>query len=162
MSSRKIEMLAPARDLNSGIAAINTLFRDDELERGVRLSHDLAATGVDALIIQDVGLLEFELPPIALHSSTQMNNRLVEFFQRHGVSVPGSLRRRLQVTAVDAPAVMTTKYCIKNQLSICPKVEKKKRVAEEKLTLADNCGEYELSFDCARCEMIVRCKSKRE
>jgi len=38
----------------------------------------LYGIGVDALIIQDVGLLETELPPIPLHSSTQMNNRTVD------------------------------------------------------------------------------------
>ncbi len=58
--------------------ALNTLFTDQELESAVKLCHQLHEIGVDALIIQDVGLLEMELPPIPLHSSTQMNNRTVE------------------------------------------------------------------------------------
>ncbi len=58
--------------------AMNTLFNDDELDQAVGLCHQLYGLGADALIIQDVGLLESDLPPIPLHSSTQMNNRTVE------------------------------------------------------------------------------------
>ena len=58
--------------------ALNTIFDDRELDLAVGLSHQLHGLGVDALIIQDVGLLESELPPIPLHSSTQMNNRTVD------------------------------------------------------------------------------------
>lgn len=117
---RKIELLAPAKNLSCGIAAVNhgadavyiggpgfsarsaaansledierlvyhahmfgvkvyvalnTIFGDEELPRAVALCHDLYQVGVDALIIQDTGLLESDLPAIALHSSTQMNNR---------------------------------------------------------------------------------------
>lgn len=123
MNARTIELLAPARNVSCGIAAIdhgadaiyiggplfgaraaaanslvdierlvayahqfrarvyvalNTLLEDDELDVAVRLIHQLYSIGVDALIIQDVGLLEADLPPIPLHSSTQMNNRTVE------------------------------------------------------------------------------------
>ena len=58
--------------------ALNTLLEDDELDRAVALCHQLYELGADALIIQDVGLLECDLPPIPLHASTQMNNRTVE------------------------------------------------------------------------------------
>lgn len=58
--------------------ALNTIFDDRELDLAVALCHQLHRIGVDALIIQDVGLLESELPPIPLHSSTQMNNRTVD------------------------------------------------------------------------------------
>jgi putative protease len=58
--------------------ALNTIFDDRELALAVGLCHRLYGIGVDALIIQDVGLLESELPPIPLHSSTQMNNRTVD------------------------------------------------------------------------------------
>jgi putative protease len=67
--------------------ALNTIFDDRELEIAVQLCHQLYQTGVDALIIQDVGLLESELPPIPLHSSTQMNNRTadkVRFLEKVG------------------------------------------------------------------------------
>nr|WP_320010724.1 U32 family peptidase [uncultured Desulfobulbus sp.] len=123
MLVRDIELLAPARDLACGIAAIehgadavyiggplfgaraaagnslediaqlvrhahlfrarvyvalNTLFTDEELPQAVRLCHQLDEIGVDALIIQDLGLLECDLPPIPLHASTQLNNRTPE------------------------------------------------------------------------------------
>lgn len=120
---RKIELLAPAKNLSCGIAAINhgadavyiggpgfsaraaaansiediaqlvryahlfgakvyvalnTIFTDSELTSAVTLCHSLYNAGIDALIIQDTGLLESDLPTIPLHSSTQMNNRTPE------------------------------------------------------------------------------------
>ncbi len=115
----KIELLAPARDLECGIAAIdcgadavyigaayfgarakagnsladietlahhahkywakvyvtlNTLLYDDELSMAVDLAHQLYEIGADALIVQDLGLLECDLPPLPLIASTQMHN----------------------------------------------------------------------------------------
>ncbi|MBF6654309.1 peptidase U32 family protein [Flavobacterium columnare] len=117
---KKIEILAPAKDLTTGIAAINagadavyvgapqfgarsnannsiedvaalvqyahlynvqvfvvinTIIYDGELETCRQLIWKLYEIGVDALIIQDMGLLELDLPPIPLHASTQANNR---------------------------------------------------------------------------------------
>lgn len=134
MTAQDIELLAPAKNSRSGIAAINhgadavyiggpffgaraaaanniadieklvayahqfrakvyvtlnTLLNDDELDQAVTLCHQLYNLGADALIIQDVGLLEADLPPIPLHSSTQMNNRTVEkvqFLEKVGFS----------------------------------------------------------------------------
>jgi len=57
---------------------LNTLLRDDELPEAVRLAEQLYALGVDGLIIQDVGLLECDLPPLPLISSTQMHNATPE------------------------------------------------------------------------------------
>ncbi|MDX9833167.1 MAG: U32 family peptidase, partial [Anaerolineae bacterium] len=61
---------------------VNTLLYDDELPQAVRLIHELYDLGVDAVIIQDVGLLESGapsvLPPIALIASTQMHNHTPE------------------------------------------------------------------------------------
>ena len=119
----KISLLAPARDLEVGIAAIqagadavyigapefgarqaagnslediaelvlyahrfgaqvlvtlNTLLHDDEYPRACALAHDLYKVGVDALIIQDLNLLNYDLPPIRLHASTQCDNRTPE------------------------------------------------------------------------------------
>jgi 23S rRNA 5-hydroxycytidine C2501 synthase len=118
--SKKIEILAPAKNLYQGMAAvnagadavyiggplfgartnatnsledieemvryahlfkakvfvpINTILYDNELEACRLLIHDLYRIGVDALIIQDMGILEMDLPPIVLHASTQANNR---------------------------------------------------------------------------------------
>ncbi|POS02775.1 putative protease [Flavobacterium croceum DSM 17960] len=117
---KKIEILAPAKDLLHGIAAINagadavyigapqfgarsnahnsiedvealvqyahlyyvqvfvvinTILYDNELETCRQLIWKLYDIGVDALIIQDMAILELELPPIVLHASTQANNR---------------------------------------------------------------------------------------
>ena len=58
--------------------ALNTIFHDNELEAAQRLTHQLYEIGVDALIIQDMGLLELDLPPIQLHASTQTDIRTVE------------------------------------------------------------------------------------
>ena len=56
-------------------ATVNTLIYDDELMEVERLVHDLYRIGVDALIVQDLGLLRLDLPPIALHASTQCDLR---------------------------------------------------------------------------------------
>jgi len=58
--------------------ALNTIFDDQELDQAVRLAWQLWECGVDALIIQDMGLLECSLPPLPLHASTQTNNRTAE------------------------------------------------------------------------------------
>lgn len=57
------------------LVALNTLMRDDELEAARRIAWECHAAGVDALILQDMGLLELDLPPIALHASTQTDIR---------------------------------------------------------------------------------------
>ncbi len=119
----RIELLAPARDLETGIAAINcgadavyigaarfgareaagnplgdleqlirhahkywariyvvvnTLLYDEELEEAQRLIVQVYQSGADALIIQDAGLLELDLPPLPLIASTQMHNHTPE------------------------------------------------------------------------------------
>ena len=131
-SKNKIELLAPAQNLESGIAAINcgadaiyvgardfsareaagnsieeiellaryahryygriyvalnTLLYDRELGRVERLIHDLYEAGADAVIIQDMGILELDLPPIPLFASTQTHNTTpekVKFLQEVG------------------------------------------------------------------------------
>ncbi len=57
---------------------LNTLLHDQELSAAQKMVHQLCDIGVDALIIQDVGLLELDLPPLPLIASTQMNNATVE------------------------------------------------------------------------------------
>ncbi|MCH5328224.1 MAG: U32 family peptidase [Coprobacter sp.] len=57
---------------------LNTLLLDEELDDARRLVGDLWQIGVDALIVQDMGLLQLDLPPIALHASTQTDNRTPE------------------------------------------------------------------------------------
>ncbi|WP_090134285.1 peptidase U32 family protein [Kosakonia oryziphila] len=57
---------------------LNTILHDDELEPARRLIGDLYQVGVDALIVQDMGILELDIPPIELHASTQCDIRSVE------------------------------------------------------------------------------------
>lgn len=57
---------------------VNTLLFDNEIDDAVKMIHQLYNIGVDALLIQDMGLLECDLPPIELHASTQCHNASVE------------------------------------------------------------------------------------
>ncbi|SCC08047.1 putative protease [Kosakonia oryzendophytica] len=57
---------------------LNTILHDDELEPAQKLIGDLYQAGVDALIVQDMGVLELDIPPIELHASTQCDIRSVE------------------------------------------------------------------------------------
>ena len=72
---------------------INTILNDKELDEAIRLVHKLYEIGVDAIIVQDMGLLKSaidgKLPPIEIHASTQCNNRTLDkakFFDNVGVS----------------------------------------------------------------------------
>jgi putative protease len=68
---------------------LNTLLFDRELSAAQKIAHELHDIGVDALIIQDVGLLELDLPPLPLIASTQMHNATVErvkFWEEVGFS----------------------------------------------------------------------------
>ncbi len=58
--------------------ALNTIFHDNELAGARELVQQLYDAEVDALIVQDMGLLEMDLPPIQLHASTQTDIRTVE------------------------------------------------------------------------------------
>ena len=64
------------------LVTLNTLLRDDEYADAVALAHALYSIGVDALIIQDLHLLDLDLPPIRLHASTQCDNRTPEQVKR--------------------------------------------------------------------------------
>jgi 23S rRNA 5-hydroxycytidine C2501 synthase len=54
---------------------VNTILYDHELADCKKMIYQLYEIGVDALIIQDMAILEMDLPPIVLHASTQANNR---------------------------------------------------------------------------------------
>ena len=73
--------------------AINTILNNTELENAIELVKKLYNIGVDAIIVQDMGLvkaaIDGKLPPIPLHASTQCNNRTIEkvkFFNKIGLS----------------------------------------------------------------------------
>jgi len=57
---------------------LNTILTNDELEEAEKLIWEIYEAGADALIVQDMGVLQLNLPPIALHASTQMDNRTPE------------------------------------------------------------------------------------
>ena len=66
---------------------LNTILFEDELSEVEQLIGELYNVGVDALIVQDMGILHMNIPPIALHASTQMDNRSadkVDFLYRAG------------------------------------------------------------------------------
>ena len=66
---------------------LNTILYDEELPEVERLIHDLYRIGVDAIIVQDPAVLKLDLPPIALHASTQMHNydlERIKFLDRLG------------------------------------------------------------------------------
>ena len=122
-SRTALELLAPARDADTGIAAIdhgadavyiggpafgaraaagnslddiarlaqyahrfnarvfvalNTLFKEDEIEAARRLAFEIQKTDADVLIVQDMGLLAGDLPDMELHASTQCDIRTPE------------------------------------------------------------------------------------
>ena len=57
---------------------VNILLHDEELPEVEKLIWDLWNIGVDALIVQDMGITRLNLPPIPLHASTQTDNRTPE------------------------------------------------------------------------------------
>ena len=90
--------------------ALNTILHDDELEGARLLAWELYEAGTDALIIQDMGLLELDLPPIQLHASTQTDNRnpaKVKFLEDAGFSQV-VLAREMSIQEVQAVAAETS------------------------------------------------------
>ena len=58
---------------------LNTIVYDDELEQVRGLIDELAAIGVDAVLVQDMGLLQFmDGKPFEIHASTQTDNRTAD------------------------------------------------------------------------------------
>ncbi|MBO4771110.1 MAG: U32 family peptidase, partial [Bacteroidales bacterium] len=66
---------------------LNTILYDNELSTAQKLIRDLYNIGIDALIVQDLGILKMDIPPIELHASTQMHNydiRRIKFLDEIG------------------------------------------------------------------------------
>jgi putative protease len=69
--------------------AMNTILYDHELKEAEKLIHELYKLGADALIVQDMAILEMNLPPIELHASTQTHNYdldRIKFLEKAGFS----------------------------------------------------------------------------
>ena len=103
---------------------LNTLLHEHELPAAVRLAHDLYQAGVDALIVQDTGLLESDLPPLPLVASTQMHNdrpAKVAFLEQVGFS-RAILARELslpQLRAIRAQTQIELEYFVHGALCVC-------------------------------------------
>jgi len=92
------------------LVALNTILRDDELEEARRIAWQVYEAGADALIVQDMGLLELDLPPIQLHASTQTDNRTaakVKFLEDVGFSQV-VLARELSLAQIREIAAQTS------------------------------------------------------
>lgn len=92
---------------------LNTILRDDELEGARQMAWDVYHSGADALIIQDMGLLALDLPPIQLHASTQTDIRSPEkarFLQDAGLSQI-VLARELTTQEIAAIRAATNPSC---------------------------------------------------
>lgn len=104
--------------------ALNTILYDNEIDKAVELAHQLYHIGADALIIQDLGLLECDLPPIPLHASTQLNNRTpekVSFLEKVGFSQV-VLARELnlnQIREIKNTTSVPLEYFIHGALCVC-------------------------------------------
>jgi len=103
--------------------ALNTILRDDELEAARRLAWQVYESGADALILQDMGLLEMDLPPLQLHASTQTDIRSAEkarFLQDVGFSQLVLARELslLQLRAIAAATDCQLEYFIHGALCV--------------------------------------------
>ncbi|NHN79122.1 U32 family peptidase [Azotobacter chroococcum] len=102
---------------------LNTILHDDELEPARRLIRQLYDAGIDALIVQDMGILELDIPPIELHASTQCDIRSPEkarFLSDAGLSQL-VLARELslqEVRAIAAQVDATIEYFIHGALCV--------------------------------------------
>ncbi|HEY0635351.1 MAG TPA: U32 family peptidase [Gammaproteobacteria bacterium] len=92
------------------LVALNTILKDEELDEAQRIAWQVYEAGADALIVQDMGLLELELPPIQLHASTQTDNRTaakVKFLEEVGFSQV-VLARELSLSQIRDIAAQTS------------------------------------------------------
>ena len=116
-----------AHRFNSRIfVTMNTILRDDELEPARKQAWQLYEAGVDALIVQDMGLLHIDMPPIQLHASTQTDIRTPEkarFLQDVGLSQivlarELTLKQIAAVRAATNPEICTLEFFIHGALCV--------------------------------------------
>jgi 23S rRNA 5-hydroxycytidine C2501 synthase len=111
-SIEEIEKLAAEAHLFGAktYVALNTILYDNELSEAERIIRQVYEAGADALIIQDFGILEMDLPPIALHASTQANNftsAKIKFLEAVGFK-RAVLARELSLQQIGEIAAETT------------------------------------------------------
>lgn len=125
-SIQDIEELAKyAHKFNAHVyAAVNTILMDDELEDAQKQIWQLYEAGADAIIVQDMGILQMDLPPIALHASTQTDNRTVgkvKFLQDVGFSQV-VLARELslqQIKEISSQTTVPLEFFVHGALCVC-------------------------------------------
>jgi putative protease len=76
-----------------------------------------------------------------------------QFYERHGATVTEPAFEVLSGTT--GKTVMTTRYCIRRQLDLCPKVQRPDQKIKEPLRLRDAHHTYRLEFDCRQCRMFL-------
>ena len=90
--------------------ALNTILKEEELAEAEQMIWQLYEAGADALIVQDMGITQLNLPPIPLHASTQTDNRTpekVRFLQEVGFTQV-VLARELSLNQIREIAEQTT------------------------------------------------------
>jgi collagenase-like PrtC family protease len=103
--------------------ALNTILYEHELEKVQKLIHQLHNIGADAIIIQDMGILEMDLPPIPIHASTQANNfelQQVQFLDKIGISRAvlarelslDEIKRINSTTSIELEAIIHGALCV--------------------------------------------------
>ncbi len=113
-----------------GYLALNTLMRNDELPAAVELAKSAYAIGIDAIIVQDIGLaalLHRTMPDLVLHGSTQMSlfsEQDLEFAREQGLKrlvLPRELsgRELRNLTSLAAARQVETEAFIHGALCIC-------------------------------------------
>ncbi|MBD8594723.1 U32 family peptidase [Pseudomonas sp. CFBP 8758] len=104
------ELVTFARRYHARVfTTLNTILHDNELEPARKLIHQLYDAGVDALIVQDLGVMELDIPPIELHASTQTDIRTLaraRFLDQAGFSQL-VLARELDLSEIRAIAAET-------------------------------------------------------
>lgn len=80
------------------------------------------------------------------------------FYERHGATVTEPAFEAL--SAINGKTVMTTRYCIRYQLDLCPKLQRPHRLVKEPLRLRDAHHTYRLEFDCRQCRMALIMEEK--
>jgi 23S rRNA 5-hydroxycytidine C2501 synthase len=82
-----------------------------------------------------------------------LNERARQFYARHGTEITEEAFETLSDTA--GKTVMTTRYCIRHQLDLCPSYSQSSHTFGEPLRISDNHYTYRLEFDCQQCRMFV-------
>lgn len=169
MKIKKLELLAPAKDVECGIAAINcgadalyigapkfgaraavgnsladieylikyahkyyakvyaavnTIIYDNEIDEVKSLINTLYNLGTDAIIIQDMGILEMEIPPIPIFASTQTHNyepERIKFLEQSGIKRI-ILARELSIEQITEIKNITTaelEFFVHGALCVC-------------------------------------------